>query len=101
MARNKHSRHGKPGFTLSVAVLAGLAPAAADVWSNRGSLRGMGNTALYDFTGYDATHHVWNAEGLKTGLLPLGLGVLVHKFVGQKLGINRMIARSGIPVIRL
>jgi len=37
---------------------------------------------------------------MRLGLMPLAVGVLVHKVAGR-LGINRAIASTGIPFIRI
>jgi len=39
--------------------------------------------------------------GLVNGMLPIVAGALVHKYVGGKLGVNRMLGNAGVPVIRL
>jgi hypothetical protein len=37
---------------------------------------------------------------LRYGLLPVALGLGVHKIAGS-LGINRMLSQAGIPLIRI
>lgn len=38
---------------------------------------------------------------LLENVLPMAVGVLVHKFVGGRLGLNRALGRSKIPLLRL
>jgi len=33
--------------------------------------------------------------------IPLVVGGLIHKFVGGTLGVNRMLAQAGVPVVRI
>lgn len=96
--------------TISLAVIAGLMPPVNDAWqAYRGAssggvtagLRSMGNALTRDFTGWDVQAGSWNWQNLKNGLVPVGMGVLAHRLIGGTLGVNRMLARAGIPWIRL
>lgn len=90
--------------TFPVAVLAGLAVPAIDIWKNglgQGDFQRAGITATAIFTGYNPESHTWELSYLKRGLLPVVAGMAVHKFIGGSLGVNRMLARAKVPFIRL
>lgn len=97
-------RRKKTGFTLPLAAIAGFAPlvhTAYDEGWKIGGLEGVGNQVLYGMTGYAMYRREWNFDGLRRGLLPIIGGLLVHKYIGGKLGINRMLSRAGVPIIRI
>lgn len=94
----------KPKFTLPVAALAGFAPLVKGAYD--GYQSGGFNGALAEVsvatTGYNPIYHNWNLTwALKRGWLPIIAGIAVHKFVGGRLGVNKMLARAGVPIIRL
>lgn len=94
----------KAGFTLPVAVVAGFAPGVmrlATVVKNGGGIEQVGTIAAVQYLGYDTINGKMNLQSMKFGTLPILLGMLVHKFVGGTMGVNRMMAKAGIPVIRL
>lgn len=98
------AKHRSKGMTLPLAVLAGMAVPAIDLYKNGISQGDAGrtmNTAAAIFTGYNPESHTWEMAYLKRGLLPVVAGILVHKFVGGKLGVNRALAGAGVPFIRL
>lgn len=95
--RARVSRKAK--FTLPLAVVAGFVPVGMGLWANRGSVTGMANQLRSGFLGLNENGSFQWAN-LKGGLLPVGSGILVHMIAG-KLGINRAIARAGIPFIRI
>lgn len=108
--RPKKKSHRRHGFTVPVSVVAGFTPGLARLvthFSNP-SLHGAANgieavgiEASRIYLGYDPRDGSWNGALMMLGIMPLVLGGLVHKFIGGTLGVNRMIARAGIPVIRL
>lgn len=90
------------GFTLPVAVIAGMAPLANQArmgWAADGPV-GMVKQSTLALLGYHIDTNTWNASWMKVGLLPIFVGGLVH-WGAKKFGLNRMIARAGIPVIRI
>jgi len=94
-------------MTLSVLVIAGMAPGALNAWNayQGGAPYGTGvksalHSLTYDYTGYDNNARTWSLDGMKRGLLPLALGLAGHK-LANRFGVNRMIANAGIPLIRL
>jgi hypothetical protein len=96
----RKSFHKKP--TISLAIAAGFAvPVTRAV--NTYKYAGLTN-AVSHFTsmmvGFEPTTGLFNANNLKSGLLPVMTGAVIHK-VASMMGINRMIAQSGIPFIRI
>lgn len=103
MAKAKARRHSR-SMTLPLAVIAGMAVPAVDLWQNgirQGDAGRTMNTAAAIFTGYNPESKTWEIGYLKRGLLPVVAGLLVHKFVGGRLGVNRALANAGVPLIRL
>lgn len=64
--------------------------------------RGAIDDLSYRYTGWNRNAKIWQPEGLAEGLLPLIIGAAVHKFVGgDPLNVNRILARAGLPLIRI
>jgi hypothetical protein len=98
----KRNHRRQNGFQIPIAVVAGLAPTGVKVWEARGGgVSGMAREAGRILTGFD----FWNGQfipgAMRYGLLPIVAGLAIHWLVGKKLGLNRLLARSGIPVIRI
>lgn len=91
---------GKKQFTIPLAVVAGFTPAAMTLWNNKQNATALGVEAGRIFLGWDYWAARWDWQFMKWGTIPIIAGVLVHK-VANRLGINRLIASTGIPVIRL
>jgi len=97
-------RRSKGGFTLPLAAIGGFIPMvsyAYDVGYKGEGIKGFGKQIVYQTTGFDTYSGTWHWEGISRGLGPVILGLMVHKFVGGKLGINRMLASAGVPLIRV
>lgn len=90
-------------FTLPVAAILGFAPPFSIAWANfrKGGIDQGARVFARSLTGFDPPTGQWNFSYLREGLLPILLGLGVHKIIGQNLGINRMLASAGVPVIRL
>lgn len=101
MARRKNGKRNGKKFTIPVAVAAGFVPGLWRVWSHRHNLSTITNEAGRVYLGYDSYTGAWDLGLMRFGTMPIILGFLVHWLVGNKLGVNRMLARAGIPVIRL
>lgn len=102
MAAKKKRRGGSRKMTISLAVIGGLAPTAYSTWYGYkadGARGAMGNLGMR-LTGYDFRDGKFKLQELFNGVGPLLLGGLVHK-VANQMGLNRMIAKSGIPVFRI
>ncbi len=99
--RAKH--RSKAGFTLPLAVVGGFAPLAVHAVDDYrvGGLPHVGRGLSARLTGYRVDTGQFEWQWLKQGLIPIAAGLLVHKFIGGKLGINRALAGAGIPFIRI
>jgi len=100
-AKRKRRYHRK--MTVPVAVLAGFTPLVASGvrgWKNE-TFRGAGKEMLYALTGVDIDNEPhFNPSFMINGTIPILMGMLVHKLAGR-LGVNRLIASTGIPYIRI
>lgn len=110
MAKRRKFHRRKTSFTVPISVVAGFAPGLSKVFYHftnpgvHGATNGIeaaGIEASRIYTGYDPRTGRWNASLLGLGTIPILIGGLVHKFIGGKLGVNRMLAASRIPFIRL
>jgi hypothetical protein len=84
-----------------VAVVAGLAPIGIDFVNYT---RTQGLTAAFKhttaiMTGFSEDNR-WHPENMKYGLMPLLAGFMAH-WVAGKVGLNRAIAKAGIPFVRI
>jgi len=100
----KKRRRGKRGMTIPLAVVGGLAAGLAEPAQK--ALEGDFQYALSllsrNYTGFRPGTGTWEPRYMQNGLLPLVAGLLVHKFVGgSPLNLNRALAASGIPFIRI
>jgi len=100
MKRSKS--RGPRKMTLPLAIVGGLLPGGTAVvqTATTAGIAMAGRTAGLIYTGYDYTTGKWSISNMKLGLLPLAIGVMVHKAAGM-LGINKAIASTGIPFIRI
>jgi hypothetical protein len=100
MARAYH----KPKVTIPLAIVAGFAPTVVRAVQDSNSFKNPGNffkRITYNFTGINMwANNKFEMAGIKAGWLPLGVGLLAH-VLATKLGINRALARSGIPFVRI
>lgn len=102
--KRKHRRRN--GMTLPLAIIGGLVPAALDVGhaiQDYGWLAGLDHVSLCTtgITSKPDGHIEWHPGHAARKLwLPLGTGILVHK-LAARLGVNRMIASTGIPFVRI
>jgi len=90
-------------MTLPVAVVAGTMPLVASAirgWRGE-TFRGMGKEVLFALTGFDTDQPGWHPEFMKNGTYPLVAGLLVHKFIGGTLGVNRALGRAHVPFLRI
>ena len=95
-------RRKRNGITIPLAVVAGIVPTGIKVYEARGGgVSGMAREAGRILTGWDFWNGQWVPGAMRYGLGPMLGGVAVHWLVGQKLGVNRLIARSGLPVLRI
>lgn len=101
----RNFRRAKKKFTIPLAIVAGFIPLGSDIWTaaHSGTPRDIPNTIVNDITGInmvDPQHMRWQWDGLKRGTLPILGGFLIHKLAGS-VGLNRTLARAGVPFIRI
>lgn len=101
MASKKKRRSRGSRFSLPLAIVAGMAGPGIKLWESRGSGSGLAREAGRIFTGFDFWTGSFVPGAMRYGTLPILAGFLVHYILGSKLGLNRAIARAGIPVIRI
>lgn len=100
--KNPNTRRKKRAFTIPMAIVAGIAPTGIKVWEARGGgMSGMAREAGRILTGFDFWTGQWIPGAMRYGLWPMVGGYAVHWLLGQKLGMNRAIARTGLPIIRI
>jgi len=102
MAKKKKTRRGR-SFTVPIAVVAGFTPLVASGvrgWQSE-TFRGMGKEVLYALTGVDIDNEPhFNPSFMINGTVPILMGLVVHK-VAARMGLNRLIASTGIPYLRI
>jgi hypothetical protein len=110
-----HRRFHKAKMTIPLAIVAGALPGILDTvkngssngWGTNGSDSGM-TTFLGDFFGVQTPAaaeaytggKTWSTWRLKYGLYPLLIGFAGH-YAAQKFGLNRMLARARVPLVRI
>lgn len=103
VARPKARRSRRAGFTLPLAVLAGMAIPAGwaikDFQAGGPTLAGSG--LITRMSGFNPTTKRFEPNYLMQGLVPVLAGVFVHKYIGGKMGINRVLSSAGVPFVRL
>jgi hypothetical protein len=87
---------------IPLAVVAGFVPLATFALDGFkvGGFPNAGARVAQRLTGYDSSAHVFIWKELAQGWGPIITGLLVHK-VAQKVGLNRAIARAGIPFVSI
>jgi hypothetical protein len=102
MARSK-KHHGHRGqLTVPLAVVAGFLPLVSRASQGYRTL-GTHGLMLYmtnDLTGYNLDVRQWNFSELLKGWSPIIAGIAAHK-VANALGVNRMLGRAKIPLVRI
>lgn len=100
MARRKRRRSS--GMTIPVAPLIGFAGPILEAYSKWGPTVDAVNYYSQSMTGYDFIGGTFDIQRAKRGLMPLVIGMLIHKFVGgAPLNLNRTLAASKIPFLRI
>lgn len=104
----KKKMHTKRKMTIPMAVVVGMAPGIGTVYAHRGGgLEEMSAEASRVYLGYAGTNKFgyndqvgFHPYLLKFGTGPILAGLLVHQFA-NRLGLNRVLAQSGIPLVRI
>lgn len=102
--RNRSRRtQSKRKLTIPLAIVAGFIPMTMDIYNNRsmGYLQSAAHTTA-GLIGWDTISNRWVGmlQAKAAGMPGLVVGFGAH-YLASKLGINRMIARAGIPLIRI
>ena len=102
--KKKGFRRGR-GFTLPLAIVAGFLPMALDTfkYSKTTTSDGWNQGVRYlveSTTGYDPQANYWSWS-LMRPMLPILAGLITHKLIGGKLGVNRMLGQARVPFIRI
>jgi hypothetical protein len=100
MKKNKF--RSKKSMSVSLALVAGFVPYVSheyDLFTQYGGRVAL-RYAAKPFVPFDPDTGKFETNDLKYGLYPVAIGAAVH-YVASKAGINRMIARAGIPFIRI
>ena len=92
--------HSKSKITIPIAIVGGLLPGVKGVWDRRADPGAAMGFVAAAYTGVNIDTGKFYPQALKGGLLPLGIGVIIHKIAGMA-GINRAIAGAGIPYLRI
>ncbi len=96
----RHKRHSRSrSFTVPVAVVGGFIPLVNGMWVRRASLAEVGRFTSAALTGYFPGAG-FQPSYMKDGALPIVAGIIAHK-VANMLGINRMLARARVPILRI
>lgn len=92
-------------MTIPIAPILGLAAGMAEpitAFASGASLESAGNIAIRAYTGYDIFSHDWGWQRMMNGVVPLAIGLMIHKFVGGRpLNANAALARAGVPYLRI
>lgn len=102
MAKTRKNGHRRSGFTIPVAAVAGFLPLVGNVMPlfSQGA-EPVGWMLTQALTGYDTRTKAFWVGNLYKGTIPIAVGMLAHKIIGGKLGVNRMLAAARIPIIRI
>lgn len=102
MASRAKVHHKRASMTLPMAVILGFYPLANQGLAGfqAGGLKGAAKQMTLALTGFNADDSKFYFEWLKAGLVPILAGAGVH-WAANKFGINRALARSGIPLLRI
>lgn len=102
-SQKSNGKRRKTKLTIPIAVVAGFVPLTMGTYisfSTSGMNAGFDTLSRY-LTGYSPVTKKWNLWDMKCGTFAIAGGMLVHWLVGGKLGVNRMLARAGIPLLRI
>jgi len=83
-----------------MAVVAGFVSPAKEIWDRRSNLTLVGDYLSRSFTGWDPITKSWNLANMRTGAFPVLGGFAVH-MIANRLGLNRVLARNGVPFLRI
>jgi len=100
VAKKNGKTKSKKSFTIPLAVVGGFMPLAVGTLQTAGGWDRKLWYATQAITGYDTDTRKFWFPNLYKGAMPILVGFLVH-MVASKVGVNKAIARAGIPLIRV
>lgn len=102
MRRVKKKSHQRKKATFPLAIVAGLLPGVQRTITGfqSGGMKGGAQQAALVYLGYNYDTATWHPNMMWYGTAPLLLGLIVHR-VASRLGVNRALAATGIPFVRL
>lgn len=103
MAKKRRHHRSGGGFTLPIAVLAGFMPMTSYTLRayGNGGFNAAGDAIIESLTGYSPAVRQFHPDKLVMGTGSIVAGLLVHRIVGGKLGVNRALASAGVPLLRI
>lgn len=103
-APRKKRRYHRPKLTIPLAVVAGFASPVMRIVQHTQSGGATGGVQEMSriMIGVDpfANPPTFQPFLLRYGAFPVAIGMVIH-FIAGKLGVNRMLARSGVPLLRV
>lgn len=93
-------------MTIPLAIVAGFAPTAMfalegfQIPGSEGGIKEAAHRLTMRMTGYEWKGGGFSWAQLMEGWTPLILGVVAHK-AANRFGINRMLGRMGVPLLRI
>jgi hypothetical protein len=101
----KRKQHSKPGMTIPVAVIAGFAPLGIGLLGAvkrgmAGDMAGMSQEMTIRTTGYNTDTKSFHWPTFMQSYGPIVAGLVIHK-AASRLGVNRALARAGVPFLRV
>lgn len=96
------SRHAKK-MTIPLAPIAGILGAPAVGYAVGDAMAGNYPQALNDLKSIVGitSDGRFDFNLLKINMTPVVAGLLIHKLVGGKLGLNATLGKAGVPIIRI
>lgn len=103
MAKARARRRSKAQLQIPVAVIAGMLPLIEGCIQGYrvGGINGFVERFSASMTGWMPNEKKFEPKQMMSGAVPMIAGVLAHKFIGQKLGVNRALSQAGVPFIRI
>ena len=86
-----------------IGVIAGMLPGVARsfaTFQSQGAQAGA-NEFMAIYSGFDVNTRRFSVDNMRYGLVPLLAGLALSRIVGGMLGVNRILARSRIPLLRI
>ena len=103
VVRVKARRRAHRKFTIPLAMVAGFAPlviVGVKAFQKAGPTYAVQEMTCA-LTGYSIPEHKFYPGQMMNGTVPLLLGIILHKVVGSKFGVNKMLAQANVPLLRL